>query len=120
MATLLSNRPAKVILPKLNIPPKMFNNNENNHTALTKSQPHADLDTDTHENIQFLLTVSNVAMQHEDGEPWIEGPVVGHRFDNHHGRSYKIRVVKMGHTIISASRHINITLGTVNKYLRNT
>ena len=47
------------------------------------------------------------------------GTVVGHGSNNHHGRSYKIRVSKMSHIIIRTNRHVKNIPITVEEYMRN-
>ena len=42
---------------------------------------------------------STVAVQHEDWGAWTHGTITKHESDDHHGRSYKIRVTKMGQLI---------------------
>ena len=61
------NRPARGLLTKFHRPFMLHDNDENNHLALVKRQPHAYVDT--HRNIPFLPLGSNVVMQHEDTGP---------------------------------------------------
>ena len=46
LLTLLFNRSARGLLPKFIRLTKLFNNDENNHTALIKKQSHANIYTD--------------------------------------------------------------------------
>ena len=71
----------------------LLENGESSHAALIKRQPHADIDTDTRENIPFSHRI-NFTSAVQDGEPCMYATVVGHGSDHHHGRRYKICVTK--------------------------
>ena len=45
--------------------------------------------------------------------------ITGHRSDYHSGRSYKIRVIKMGHMITRTERHVKTKPITVEDFIRN-
>ena len=86
---------------------------------LPQRQPHVNKDTDTHENILFLPTGSMVTVQHKDGGCWTHGTVVRHTSYGDHGKSYRIRVLKMGYIISRTDRHVKTTPITVEEYLEN-
>ena len=85
--TLLFNRPARGLLPKLNRPPISYDNDANSNMALVNKQPHAYVDVDTYADIPFLPTGSTVVVQGKDAEIWTHGTEVGHVSDDHNCRS---------------------------------
>ena len=60
-----------------------------------------------------------VAVKHKDGRPWTYGTIVDYGSDDYHGRSYKLRVTKMGHIITKTKRQIKTIPITAEEYLRN-
>ena len=58
-------------------------------------------------------------MQHEDGGLLMHGTVVRHKSDYHHGRSYRIRVFKDGQHHHQDKQTYQMTLTTVEEYLKN-
>ena len=49
---------------------------------------------------------STIAIQHEDGGPWMYEIIEKANNSGHSGRSYKIRVIKTGRLIMQNTRHI--------------
>ena len=70
-ATLLFNRSARGLLPKLIRTPMLFDNNEKSHTAIVNRQPHINEDVDHCNVIPFLHVQSTVVVQCKVGGPWM-------------------------------------------------
>ena len=87
-------------------------------TILFNMQSHKNIDKINCRNILFCQQYLAVAVQHEGGGPWTHGTVVGHISDDHHSRSYRISVSKVGHIITRTSRRIKSTPITAY-YLEN-
>ena len=51
------------------------------------------------------------------GHPGYHGTIVRHGLDDHHGRSYKLRVSKIGHSITRTQRHTRATMVMAKEYL---
>ena len=49
----------------------------------------------------------------------MHGTIVGHGYDDHSGRSYKIRLNEMGCTITRTKRHVKSIPIRAEDYLRN-
>ena len=61
-----------------------------------KRQSRNDKNYDTARHYDLFSTGSTVAIQCEDGGPWIHGTIVGADNHNHNYRSYTIRSTKTG------------------------
>ena len=105
-ATLLFNRPAKGILPKISITLVLFDSDKSDHSALVNKQVHANEDEDTNKNISFVPIESIVVVQCKETGPWACGTTMGHGSDDKNGRSYRIRVTKIENTTTRTKRHI--------------
>ena len=71
------------------------------------------------EDIDIHKIWSTVTVQCEDGQLWMHGTKIGHGSCDHNGRSYTVRVTKMGCTIARTKRHVKGTHISVEEYLIN-
>ena len=69
-------------------------------------------------NTHFFPIGSTVAVQCEDGGPWLHCVIKEANNSGHSGRSFIIRVAKMGRLIMWNTRHICSTSITTEQYLQ--
>ena len=119
LAILLFKRPATGIPSRLSRPPILYNNDDNNFTSLINRQHQVNEDINTHKNIPFISTGTNVVLKQEDGRPWMHRTVTGHKSEDHNGRSYKITVTKIRFKTGRPKGHVKAAQISAEHYLRN-
>ena len=63
----------------------------------------------SYKKVPFLPTGSTVVVLRGDGGPWTQRMILGHETDDYNGRSYHIRVAKLGCAITRIKRHMQPT-----------
>ena len=93
-AMLLFNRPIRGLLPQMNRGPININNDDGQNEALKSHKIKYVKNNDTHTH--FFLIGFTIAMQNEQGGPWVHVVIKEANSSDHRGRCYVIRVMKMG------------------------
>ena len=60
-----------------------------------------------------------IAVQIEDGRPWMHETIIGYGAEDHNERYYRIRVTKSGHAVVRKKRHMKTTPILAEDNLRN-
>ena len=94
-AMVLFNIPIRDLLSQMKRKPININNNDVQYEALKACQDKYVKDNSIHKNLLSFPIGSKVAVQCEDGGPWMYGVTEEANNSNHSGRSYIIRVMKM-------------------------
>ena len=106
-AMLLFNRPIKGLLAQMNREPININNDDNQYEA-HKTHQDSVLRTLILSKTTFPVG-STVAVQCEEGGPWMLRVIREANTSDHRGNSYIISVMKMGRLITWDLRHVNST-----------
>ena len=109
--------PIRSLLPQMNREPISINNDDAQYEALKVCQNKSVKKKDTHKDSLSFPKGSTVALQHEDGGPWMHRVIDEVNNSDHKGRSYIIRVVTMSRPITWNRRHICSSPVTTEKYL---
>ena len=73
---MLLNCPIRCIMPILNIPPVIADNDDEHWETLVQRQLKADKNCDTLRNYNYIPVGTSIAVQREDGGPWAHGTIV--------------------------------------------
>ena len=104
-------------MPKISRESINTNNDDVQYETLKACHSKYTRDNDTHKDSLSFLIRSTVAIQHEDGGPWMHGVIKGTNNSYHNWRSYIVRVTKTGRLIILNTRHIGNTTITIEQHL---
>ena len=96
----------------MNRKPININNDDAQYEALKAHQDEYIKDNDTHKDSLSFPIWSTVAVQHEDGGPWVHRVIEKANNTNHNGRSNIAKVIKTGMLILQNTGHIHTTLIT--------
>ena len=116
-ATLMFNRQVQGIMPVVDHKPIGQDCNDDHHSKLVDRQGKNDQDTSP--LFSNIPIGSTVAVQYEDGGPWIHGTVVDKGDHNHHDRSYVIQLTTNGRCILRNRWHVRLTTVTADKYIQH-
>ena len=75
-ASLLFNRPIRALLLQIGKEPINVNNDDESYEALKSRQEAYTKNNDTHKDSTFFSAGSTVAVQREDGSPWMHGMIM--------------------------------------------
>ena len=116
-AMLLLNRPIKCLLPEMYTEPIKINNDDAQHEVLKGHQIEYVKNNDNKKIHLFFSIESTVAVQWEDGRPWIHGVIGEANGSDHKGQSCMIEIMKTGKLIIWNRKYLcNISI-TMKQYI---
>ena len=102
--TLSFNRPIRALLLQINREQTNFNADDEHYEDLKTHQDKYIKGNDTYKDSFSFPIGSTLAVQNEDGGPWMHGTSEETNSTDHQGQSYIIRVIKTGRLMTDICR----------------